>query len=127
MSELFQSHGDKLPKGRTYPLKPSELEREIAASGLTLPVEFTRWDKFDSVFQASFYPVGTWLGKDGQFFWVYCRAVPSIHARAAHTKILSEAIPKFIDWAKHIEALDDQSPIKREKQTFRYPLDEFAA
>ena len=127
MSEAFRSSGDTLSKGRTYPLKPSELEREIAASGLALHVEFTRWDQFDSVFQASFYPVGTWPGKECEFFWVYCRAVPSAYARAANTKILAEAIPRSIDWAKHIEGLDVRSPIRREKQTFRFPLDEFAA
>lgn len=122
----MKSRGDKLPRGRSYPLKPSELERQVSDAGLQLPVEFTRWDRFDNVFQASFQPEGTWPGKDGEFFWVYCRAVPSVHARDANAKLLSEGIPKFLEWAKGIEKLDERSPIRREKQTFRFLLDDFA-
>lgn len=122
----MKSHGYKLPRGRSYPLKPSELEREVVAAGLGIPVEFTRWDRFDNVFQASFHPEGTWPGKEGEFFWVYCRAVPSAHARDAKSKLLAEGIPKFLAWAKDIERLDERSPIRREKQTFRFALDDFA-
>lgn len=96
------------------------------AAGLRLPVEFTRWDRFDSVLQASFHPEGTWPGKDGEFFWVYCRAVPSTRAREANAKLLAEGIPNFLAWAKCIETLDLCSPIRREKQTFRFPLNDFA-
>lgn len=122
----MKSRGEKLPRGRSYPLKPSELEREVIASGLRLPVEFTRWDRYDSVLQASFYPEGTWPGKDGEFFWVYCRAVPSAHARQVNAKLLSDGIPRLLEWAAEIEKLDARSPIRREKQTFRYLYDEFA-
>lgn len=122
----MKSWGEKLPRGRSYPLKPSELEREVVASGLKLSVEFTRWDRFDSVFQATFYPEGSLWDREGEYFSIYCRAVPSDHARDANAKLLSDGIPKFLAWAKEIEKLDERSPIRRERQTFRYPYDEFA-
>ncbi|WP_156358181.1 hypothetical protein [Sphingobium sp. Leaf26] len=117
------SSKDKLPKGRSYPLKPSELERAISHHDLRLPVEFTRWDKFDDVLQASFYPDGSWPGHDGDFIWVYCKAVPSEIRTAISSKMLTEAIPQLMAWAKNIESLDAKSTIRREKQSYRFSFD----
>jgi len=123
----LESRKDKLPKGRSYPLKPSELERAVLASGLELPVEFTRWDKFEPVLQASYYPDGSWSGRSGDFIWVYCKAVDSMSANAINARLVGEALPSFVKWAKHIEALDARSTVRREKQSFSFPLEETAA
>lgn len=123
----MDSRADKLPKGRSYPLKPSVLINAVEASGLTIPVELTRWDKFDHVFKATFYPSGSRPGREGDFFWVYCRAVSSERAAEARALVEAEAIPQFIEWAKNIEKLDTLSTIRREKPTFEFSLERFAA
>ncbi|MCC2603002.1 hypothetical protein [Sphingopyxis yananensis] len=112
-----------MSKGRSYPLKPSELESAILESGLQLPVEFTRWDKFDPVLEANYYPDGSRSGRSGEFIWVYCKAVESASAKAVNARLLSEALPSFLKWAKHIEGLDARSPVRREKQSFSFPLE----
>lgn len=117
----MDSRTEKLPKGRSYPLKPSALRTAIDAAGLTLPVELTRWDQFDPALIARFYPDGAWRGKDGEFFWVSCKAVRSDHAAALRAVIECEAVPQLVEWARRIEALDARSPVRREKQTFSYP------
>ena len=121
----MKSTTEKLPRGRSYPLKPSKLASAVDEA-LSLPVELTRWDKFDAVLKAQFFPAGEWPGKDGEFFWVSCKAVPSEQAPEVRHILERDAIPQFVEWAKAIEAQDARSPIRREKQTFTFsypPLD----
>ena len=120
----METRTEKLPKGRSYPLKPSALSSAIDRARLTLPVRLTRWDRFDPAFEAHFYPDGTWPGTDGEFFWVSCKAVSSDQAAALRTLVEREAIPQFVDWARSIEGLDPRSPVRRQQQTFSYPYSE---
>lgn len=107
----MKSRKEKLPKGRSYPLRPSVLEAAISDACLELPVTLTRWDyKKEEVFEATFYPAGS---LSGESFWVACGAAPSDKAAEIRAKIESEVIPKFIQWAKAIEALDLKSPRRR--------------
>jgi hypothetical protein len=117
----MKSQADRLPKGRSYPLKPTMLAGAIDAAGLNLPLKLTRWDRFESGLTARFYPDGAWAGEDGEMIWVCCRAVPSDHASAIRAAILGVGIPRLIDWAKAIEALDVRSTVRREQQAFVYP------
>lgn len=121
----MKSRSEKLPKGRSYPVKASVLAAVVEASGVALPVELTNWDRFDHAFQADFMPQG-WPGREQETIWVHCRAVPSHRAAEARQAIEHEAIPKFIEWVRRIDALDASSTIRREKQTFRYSLERFA-
>ncbi len=91
---------------------------------MRLPVELTRWDRFDAALQARFYPEGEWPGKEGECFWVSCKAVPSEQVSALRDVLERDAIPQLVEWAKGIEALDGCSPFRREKQafTYQYPL-----
>lgn len=116
----FQSRTERLPKGRSYPLKPSVLFAAVEAAGLSLPVELTRWDKFDCALEADFYP-DRLFGEEK--FWVRCRAVPSALAAEVRATVEARALPQFIEWAKGIEALDPRSPLRRERQTFAYSLE----
>ena len=117
----MQSTTERLPRGRSYPLKPSKLASAVDDAALRLPVELTRWDKFDAALQARFYPEGEWPGKGGEFFWISCKAVPSDQASALRDLLEQDAIPQIVQWAKGIEALDARSPVRREKQMFTYP------
>ncbi len=123
----MKSRSDKLPQGRTYPIKPSVLAAAVESSGLSLPVELTQWDRFDHGFEADFLPNGWPKQAEHELIWVHCRAVPSSRAAEARAKIEGEIIPQFIRWAQEIDALDTNSPIRREKQSFRVSLEEFAS
>lgn len=116
----MESTTERLAKGRSYPLKPSRLASALDAA-LTLPVELTRWDRYDAALKAGFYPEGGWPGKDGEFFWISCKAVSSSEASAMREVLERDAIPRLVEWAKDIEARDACSPVRREKQTFSYP------
>ena len=97
----------------------------IGAAGLALPVTVTRWDKFDPTLKAQFYPDGSWAGEEGEMVWVSCKAVPSSEAFLIREAIEREGIPRMVEWAKAIEALDARSPVRREKQIFTYPFPAF--
>ena len=113
----MESRKDKLPKGRSYPLKPSVLEAAIADAGLELPISLTRWDYNKAEgFSATFYPEGSF--PEGLRFWVSCGAAPSDRAAEIRDLLETQAIPQFIEWAKEIEGLDVKSPRRREPQRF---------
>lgn len=121
----MKSRSEKLPRSRSHPVKATILSAAVAANGITLPVELTNWDRFDHAFQADFMPHG-WPGREQETIWVHCRAVPFHRAAEARQAVEHEAIPQFIEWARSIDVLDASSPIRREKQTFRYSLERFA-
>jgi hypothetical protein len=115
----MESRKEQLPKGRSYPLKPSLLERAIADARLKLPVRLTRWDyKKNETFEAHFFPQGSW--PEEICFWVSCGAAPSNRAAEIRSLLEAECIPKFIRWAKEIEALDLKSPRRREHHHFEW-------
>ena len=123
----MKSRSENLPKGRSYPVKPAIMAAAVEDSGLSLPVELTQWDRFDHAFQADFLPTGWPKIAEHELIWVHCRAVPSSRAAEARAMIEAEVIPQFIRWAKAIDALDTTSPVRREKQSFRVSLEEFAS
>jgi hypothetical protein len=115
----MRSWQKKLPKGRSYPLKPSFLEAAIANAGITLPVELARIDSSkDAAFTAGYSPPGSF--PKGELFELTCQSVPSEHATEIRAALEAEAIPQFVEWAKSIEALDYRSPVRREHQFFKW-------
>lgn len=116
----MQSRKDRLPKGRSYPLKPPVLEAAIVDAGLTLPIELTRSNRLAYRLNASFFPDDAW--PKGNYIWVSCGAVPSERAAEIRAILETRAIPAFIKWAKEIEALDAKSPRRRKAQHFDYPF-----
>ena len=115
----MESRKEKLPKGRSYPLRPSSLERAIGDAGVELPVKLTRWDyRRKGTFEAVFYPEGSF--PEELCFWVSCGAVPSERVADIRGPLETHCIPKFIRWAKEIEALDPKSPRRREPQRFKW-------
>lgn len=115
----MRSWTKKLPKGRSYPLKPSVLEAALNQAGLTLPVELARIDSGEGeAFFATYAPSGSF--PKGEIFEITCRSVPSQRVVDVRSALEAEAIPKFVAWAKQIESLDAHSPIRREHQHFKW-------
>ena len=125
VSHPFSSRTEKLPKGRSYPIKPSDLEEAVRRGGITIPIELVRWDLYEYALVARFNPPGLIPWQDGESIWLRCRSVPAERAAEARAVVAAQAIPQFIEWARWIEALDVRSPIRRESQTFSFDLDEF--
>lgn len=117
----MQSQTEKLPKERSYPLKPSMLAAALEDAGIAIRVTLTRWDKFDVTLQARFYPDAWWSGEGGEMIWVSCKAVSSNDVSVIRAAVESEGVARLVEWAKGIEALDARSPIRREQQVFTYP------
>jgi hypothetical protein len=126
VSDPFSSRTEKLPKGRSYPVKPSDLAEAVRRAGITIPIELVRWDLFEYALVGKFNPPGWIPSQNGESIWLRCRSVPAERAAEARTVVAGQAIPQFIEWARGIEALDVRSPIRRESQTFSFSLDEFA-
>ena len=119
----MKSRTEKLPKGRSYPLKPSLLESAVADGGLELPVELTRWDyKRNQTLEATFQPEASKWFEVG--FRVTCGAAPSDRMAKIRAALESDGVPKFIRWAKEIGALDVKSPRRRERQYFKWEFPE---
>ena len=115
----MRSWQKKPPKGRSYPVRPSVLEAAIAEAGITLPVELARIDTSkEAAFSASYAPSDSF--PMGEVFLLTCRSVPSERALDVRSALEAEAIPQFVEWAKRIEALDFHSPIRRERQHFKW-------
>lgn len=108
-SDPFSSRTEKLPKGRSYPLKPSVLADAVKRAGITIPVELVRWDRYEYALVARFNPPGLIPGENGESIWLRCRSVPAERAAEARTVVAAQAIPQFIEWARGIEALDMRS------------------
>jgi hypothetical protein len=115
----MRSWQKKPPKGRSYPVRPSVLEAAVADAGITLPVELARIDSSkEAAFTGSYAPRGSF--PKGELFELTCQSVPSERALAVRSALEAEAIPRFIEWAKGIEALDYHSPVRREHQHFKW-------
>ena len=115
----MRSWQKRLPKGRSYPVRPSVLEAAIADAGIILPVELARIDSSaEAALTAGYSPPGSF--PKGELFELTCQSVPSGRAMEVRAALEAEAIPKFVEWAKGIEALDYRSPVRREHQHFKW-------
>ena len=108
----MKSETAKLPKGQSYPLKPSILEAAITAARINLDTHLIRSP--GRSFNAHFWPPNP----NVPYERLYIRAgsVPVEHARASRDWIEREALPTLVAWIGDILAQDPRSPVRREKQ-----------
>lgn len=112
---------DKLPAGWAYALKPSLLESAVADAGVRLPVALHQWHKVWAAdapaLCASFHPRGSHLGKEEGRFSITSGAIPS-DQRGIHQDFAERVfLPALIEWMVLIEALPNDSTVRREEQT----------
>jgi hypothetical protein len=122
----MHSRSERLPKGRSHVVKAATLAAAVEVAGISIPVKLTNWDRFDYAFQADFLPNGFPVQDEHELIWVHCRAVPAHRAEEARLAVEHEAIPRFIRWARDLDAMDACSTVRREKQAFRYSLEHFS-
>lgn len=105
----------KLPKGMSYALRSSVLERAICEAGIDIATTL-RHGPNHILFDAFFWPPNP----NFPFERLYVRAgaVPASHAHEARLFVESSVIPDLISWLQGILALPSNSPIRRERQEF---------
>jgi hypothetical protein len=109
----FKSETEKLPKGQSYPLKPSQFEAALAAAGISIDTHFMRRPS-RRLFDVHFWPPNPNVSYER--FYITIGAVPSEDAREVRLRVESILLPQTINWMSEILSLDTRSPIRREQQ-----------
>ncbi|CAA2144942.1 hypothetical protein [Methylobacterium bullatum] len=108
----MMSETAKLPRGQSYPLKPSILEAALTTARLDLDTHLIRSP--GEMFDAHFWPPSPNVPYERLYIRV--GSVPAEEAQAARDRIEREALPALIEWIGNILAQDPRSPIRREKR-----------
>ena len=113
---MMKSATAKLPKGQSYPLRPSKLEEALTSASLSIDVYLTRTP--GRFFNAHFWPPSP----DVPYERIYVQAgsVPSDEASDARAEMESTALPALVRWIGGIIALDEKSPARRERQEIKF-------
>jgi len=108
----MKSETAKLPKGQSYPLRPSILESALADAGLSIDTHLIRSP--GNLFDAHF-----WTPNENvpyERLYVRFGSVPSPDLASTRNRVETEALPSLLRWIKGILALPSNSPIRRESQ-----------
>ena len=113
----MHSETSKLPKGQSYPLKPSALEAALAHAGIGIDVHLIRSP--GNLFDAHFWPPND----NVEYERLYVRAGSVPRELAAHAREHAEAVmvPSLVRWIAAILAYDRNSPTRRAQQVFELP------
>ena len=114
---VMHSETGKIPKGHSYPLKPSALEAALLDAGIEIDVHLIR--SFGELFDAYFWPPN----RNIPYERLYVRAGSVSSDRASEAMLHAETvmIPELVSWLNNILTLDSNSPIRREQQMFELP------
>jgi hypothetical protein len=122
MGAALQIYREHLPAGRSYAIKPSRLEEAIASAGIQLTVSLHQshkaWNPEQPALCGKFYPAGSYLGGEAGSVIVHSYAVPSDQRLIAQSFAELTFIPALVHWVLSIEALPQNSTIRREEQSF---------
>ncbi len=111
----------KLPRGMSFVLKSSALERALADAGIGLETCLTHTSS-GIFFDAHFVPPNRNVAYER--LMVRAGAVPADTSRAARAYMEDTVLPELVAWIKDILAKPENSTIRRERQHFvRYPPD----
>ncbi len=100
----------KLPKGRSYPLRASQITEVLTAAHIDAHVDLAFWTPQggESILEAHYWRPN----ENVPYPRVYLRAgsLPSDQRVAAADALASEVLPAFVVWLKKILALPSNSP-----------------
>ena len=109
----------RLPKGQSYPLKPSSLKAAFASAGIALDTMLIRAPGV--LFDAHFWPPKNGIPQER--LYIRAGSVPSSRAADARHRVEAVLIPALIAWIAAIMREDPKSPRRREKQSIDLRLD----
>lgn len=113
----MHSETAKLPKGQSYPLKPSTLEAALTDAGISINVHLIRSP--GDLFDAHFWPPNENVFHER--LYVRAGSVRAEHAAKARLKTETVMIPDLVRWIAGILAQDRNSPVRRQKQVLDLP------
>jgi hypothetical protein len=108
----MKSETAKLPKGQSYPLKPSALEAALADAHIAIDVHLVRSP--GDLFDAHFWPPNHNVPYNRLYVGV--GSVPSEQVADARRHVETVIMPTLVMWIADILATDRNSPIRREQQ-----------
>lgn len=108
----MQSETAKLPKGHSYPLKPTVLEASLASANISIEVHLIRQP--GGLFDAHFWPANANVPHER--LYVRAGSVPKERAAEARHRMETVVVPSFVKWIADILAQDRNSPARREQQ-----------
>lgn len=111
----MDSEKEALPKGMSYPLKPSFLAQALDEAGINLDAHLRR-SLSAPYFRASFWPPNPNVSYERLYMTL--GAVPSEHVHEICQRMESQIVPEMIRWIQGIISLPPNSPIRRETQEF---------
>ena len=117
-NQAMKSETAKLPKGQSYPLKPTALDAALLEADIKLDAYLIRSP--GNLFDAHFWPPN--YNVPYERLYVRAGSVPSTDAAEARHKIETVTLPALIKWISGILAQDRKSPIRREQQVIRLHL-----
>ena len=112
----MQSETAKLPKGQSYPLRPSVLAAALADAGITIDTHLIRSP--GNLFDAHFWPPDDNIAHER----LYIRTGSVAAGRVTHARSHMEGVvvPRLIAWVADILAADAKSPVRRERQAISF-------
>lgn len=113
----MKSETGKLPKGHSYPLKPSALEAALSHAGIGIDVHLIRSP--GDLFDAHFWPPNENVAYER--LYVRTGSVPCERAAEARLHAETVMLPRLVQWIANILAQDTKSPVRREKQVLDLP------
>jgi hypothetical protein len=116
-----ESETEKLPKGQSYPLKPSVLADALARAGIEIDTHLIR-SSSQRLFDAYFWPTNGNVPYERLYIRV--GSVPSDKAAIARRWAEDAVVPRLVRWIAAILAMDPKSPIRREEQSIHLSLPE---
>lgn len=108
----MRSETGKLPKGHSYPLKPSTLEAALSGAGIGIDGHLIRSP--GELFDAHFWPRNENVSHER--LYVRAGSVPSERDAEARLHAENVIVPELVRWIANILAEDTKSPIRREQQ-----------
>jgi hypothetical protein len=108
----MKSETAKLPKGQSYPLKPSRLAAALVDAGIGIDVYLVRSP--GGLFDAYFWP----SNHNVPYERLYIRmgSVSAERAALARSRMEEVLLPGLIRWISGILAADVKSPTRRKEQ-----------
>jgi hypothetical protein len=111
----MRSETDRLPKGQSYPLKPSLLAAALAAANIEIDTFLMRSRRSVGAFNVNFWVPNQNVSHERLHILV--GAIPTVRLAevSAHTETV--LLPRLIAWVGNILSLDERSVVRRDGQT----------
>lgn len=111
-SDAMRSETAKLPRGQSYPLKPSALADALAGAGIRIDAHLIR--RPGDLFDAHFWPPNDNVPHER--LYVRAGSVSAERAARARHQVEEMMLPRLVEWIGGLLSADARSPMRREQQ-----------